>query len=121
MDYLELARTKLQTVRVAASAAADDPSHPNTPCEIREKSEKRGSAREAAEVECMRLGEQIDGAYAPLLSCPGCELRLWWQRPDGGWECGVCTPDPVKCRQCDRPHYSHLAWPMVCERWEPLA
>jgi hypothetical protein len=65
-----------------------------------------------------RLSVGPDGQYAPDHPCPACGLRLWWQRPDGLWVCGLCTPDPVKCRQCDRPNYSHLAWPMVCERWE---
>src|SRR5579859_525960 len=56
--------------------------------------------------------------YAPDRPCLGCALRMWWQRPDGAWICANC-PDPIKCRWCDRPDYSHKAWPMVCARWEP--
>ena len=56
--------------------------------------------------------------YAPDRPCAGCGLRMWWQRPDGAWICAIC-PDPVKCRWCDRPRYSHESWPMVCDRWEP--
>jgi hypothetical protein len=60
-----------------------------------------------------------DGRYAPPRPCSECQLSLWWQRPDGGWVCAVCEHDPVKCRQCDSPHYAHPTWPMVCDCWEP--
>lgn len=28
----------------------------------------------------------------PLTPCWSCRSRSWWQRPDGGWVCGVCHP-----------------------------
>jgi hypothetical protein len=27
-------------------------------------------------------------------ACSNCKQQRWWQRPDGGWVCGVCHPDP---------------------------
>ncbi len=28
----------------------------------------------------------------PVRRCRICQTRRWWQRPDGGWVCGVCHP-----------------------------
>lgn len=28
----------------------------------------------------------------PARHCHTCRARRWWQRPDGGWVCGVCHP-----------------------------
>jgi hypothetical protein len=28
--------------------------------------------------------------------CYACRRNAWRQRPDGGWVCGVCHPDPRK-------------------------
>lgn len=83
--------------------------------EVRSRDESYQSDESSAAV-----GGDI-GEYAPARSCAGCGLRLWWLRPDGAWVCAVCQPDPVKCRQCDRPQYSHVVWPMVCDGLERQA
>ncbi|MBA7689593.1 hypothetical protein ES703_98101 [subsurface metagenome] len=30
----------------------------------------------------------------PTLPCYDCGENDWWQRPDGGWNCGKCHPNP---------------------------
>jgi len=30
----------------------------------------------------------------PTKPCYACGLNDWWQRPDGGWNCGRCHPNP---------------------------
>jgi hypothetical protein len=30
----------------------------------------------------------------PAYPCNSCGTSAWWQRPDGGWACGTCHPDP---------------------------
>ena len=30
----------------------------------------------------------------PTEPCAACHGDSWWQRPDGGWVCGTCHPDP---------------------------
>ena len=32
----------------------------------------------------------------PANPCHNCKEDRWWQRPDGGWVCGGCHPDPAK-------------------------
>src|SRR5258708_7162347 len=39
-----------------------------------------------------------DQPYAPDQACAVCRLKMWWQRPDGGWVCGICHPDPELLR-----------------------
>jgi hypothetical protein len=37
---------------------------------------------------------KLPNRNAPEGECAVCKLRMWWQRQDGGWVCGVCHPDP---------------------------
>jgi len=32
----------------------------------------------------------------PVIPCHNCKEDRWWQRPDGGWVCGRCHPNPVE-------------------------
>jgi hypothetical protein len=56
-----------------------------------------------------------DGRYAPPRSCTDCHLRLWWQRSDSEWVCGVCHPDPHLLRT------QRLRAQAECGRSEPTA
>jgi len=54
-------------------------------------------AKKAAETkapEAIRLvGYSADRPSKP---CHNCKEDKWWHRPDGGWVCSVCHPDPVE-------------------------
>lgn len=61
-----------------------------------------------------RLVRAASGLQPPLtptaLPCPArrchtCRMRRWWQRPDGGWVCGVCHPPGANgiAKQDDTP------------------
>jgi hypothetical protein len=43
-------------------------------------------------------GKQAEAAPQSASACSNCKRSDWWQRPDGGWVCGVCHPDPQKLR-----------------------
>ena len=34
----------------------------------------------------------------PDIPCWNCKREKWWQRPDGGWVCEICYPNPDKQR-----------------------
>ncbi len=38
-------------------------------------------------------------APRPTRRCYSCRTLTWWQRPDGGWVCGVCHPRPSARRE----------------------
>lgn len=39
--------------------------------------------------DCFHSGEE-----QPEGACKFCGSTIWWRRPDGGWCCVVCHPDP---------------------------
>lgn len=34
----------------------------------------------------------------PSVACTICASKRWWERPTGGWVCGICHPPPVRPR-----------------------
>lgn len=58
------------------------------------------AAQKAAIERLVRAANGLQPPLAPIvLPCPVrrcriCQTRRWWQRPDGGWVCGVCHPKP---------------------------